>query len=222
MSSCGLGSARKNRPPHSTRSHKQLAEHVQDGRVQRGARNRELILDALFELVESGQPQPTAEQVAQQAGVGTRTVFRHFADMESLYAEMNARIEKEIRPLLGGDLPSGDLTSRVAALVDQRALIFERISPFLVSGQSQRHSSRFLRESHARFRRILRSELEKTFAAELERVGAAWPLLDALELLASFEAWHRLRGDQGLGRARAVRVVEQSLLASFSAAGVSG
>jgi AcrR family transcriptional regulator len=198
-----------------------LAEEVQDGRVQRGARNRGLILDALFALVESGELQPTADQVAQQAGVGTRTVFRHFDDMESLYAEMDARVEKEMRPLLGGDPPAGNLASRVAGLVDQRVLVFERISPFVLSGQSQRHTSRFLEESHERFCRALRSELEKTFAPELAHVGTAWPLLEALDLVACFEAWHRLRGDQGLGRARAARVVQQSLLAIFSAAGVS-
>lgn len=198
-----------------------VAAEVQDGRVQRGARNRELILDALFTLVASGDLQPTAEEVAQQAGVGTRTVFRHFDDMESLYAEMSARIELEIRPLLGGELPDGDLGARVAALVDQRALIFERISPFLLSAQSLRHDSRFLAESHARFCRILRADLEKAFMPELEKARGQLPLLDGLDLVASFEAWNRLRNDQGLGRARAGRVVQQSLLAIFSASGVS-
>lgn len=201
-----------------------VAAEVQDGRVQRGARNRELILDALFTLVASGDLQPTAEEVAQQAGVGTRTVFRHFDDMESLYAEMSARVELEIRPLLGGELPDGDLGdlgARVAALVDQRALIFERISPFLLSAQSLRHDSRFLAESHARFCRILRADLEKAFMPELEKARGQLPLLDGLDLVASFEAWNRLRNDQGLGRARAGRVVQQSLLAIFSASGVS-
>ncbi len=198
-----------------------LAAEVQDGRVQRGARNRELILDALFSLVASGELQPTAERVAQQAGVGTRTVFRHFADMESLYAEVSARVENEIRPLLGRELPAGDLAARVAALVDQRVLIFERISPFVLSGQSLRHGSRVLEESHARFCRTLRADLEKGFKSELERAGGQLPLLDALDLVASFEAWNRLRSDQGLGRARAGRVVQQSLLAIFSASGLS-
>lgn len=198
-----------------------VANGVPDGRVQRGARNRELILDALFSLLAAGDVQPTAEKVAQQAGVGTRTVFRHFADMESLYAEMAARVETDIRPLLGGELPAGDLATRVAALVDQRALIFERISPFKLSGERLRHRSRFLEESHARFCRLLRAELERAFKSELEKARGQLPLLDALDLAASFEAWHRLRGDQGLGRARAGRVVKQSLLALFGAAGLS-
>ena len=198
------------------------ATQAQDGRVQRGERNRELILDALFTLVESGELQPTAEQVAQQAGVGTRTVFRHFADMESLYVELHERVEKEVRPLLGRRLPAGDITTRAAALIQQRSLIFERISPFMLSGQALRHGSRFLQQSHARFCRILRTDLEKSFVAELAAADEPAQLLDGLDLLASFEAWHRLRTEQGLSRTRASRVVHQSLLAIFVAAGTSG
>ena len=197
-----------------------MTDEVQDGRVQRGARNRELIVDALFALVEAGEFQPTAEQVAHEAGVGTRTVFRHFVDMESLFAELNARVEREMRPHLASEVPSGDLATRVATLVRQRACFFERVGPFILSGQIQRHSSRILQESNARFCRALRAELERAFAKELARATrAAAPLLDTLDLIASFEAWHRLRADQGLARAGATRVVEQSLLAAFAAAG---
>lgn len=199
-----------------------MTEEVHDGRVQRGARNRELIVDALFALVESGELQPTAEQVAQRAGVGTRTVFRHFADMESLFSELNARVEREMRPHLERRVPSGDLAVRVTALVEQRAAFFERVSPFILSGQIQRHRSRFLQESHARFCRVLRGELEREFAPQLARTrGTATPLLDTLDLVTSFEAWHRLRGDQGLGRARASRIVGRSVMAAFTAAGVA-
>ena len=87
---------------------------------------------------------------------------------------------------------------------------------------SQRHRSRFLQESHARFCHVLRGELEREFAPQLARTRvSSTPLLDTLDLLASFEAWHRLRCDQGLGLARASCVVAQSLLAAFAAAGVA-
>ena len=46
-----------------------------DGRVRRGARNRQTIVDALLDLVGSGILRPTAQQVADRAGVGIRTVF---------------------------------------------------------------------------------------------------------------------------------------------------
>ena len=54
---------------------------MQDGRVQRGARNREAILDACLELIRERAALPTAQDVAVRAGVQVRTVFRHFDDM---------------------------------------------------------------------------------------------------------------------------------------------
>ena len=59
--------------------------------MQRGERSRQRIVAALFDLVGAGVLQPTAQQVAARAGVGMRTVFRHFSEMETLYAAMNGR-----------------------------------------------------------------------------------------------------------------------------------
>ena len=71
-----------------------------DGRVLRGEKSRESIVDALFELVGEGVLAPTAQQVAERAGVGLRSVFRHFSDMERLFAAMDARLGAEVIPLL--------------------------------------------------------------------------------------------------------------------------
>jgi AcrR family transcriptional regulator len=181
-----------------------------DGRVQRGARNREAILESLYELVREGELQPTAEQVAQRAGVGTRTVFRHFADMESLHAEIAARVEREVAPLAGAPAVEGGLEERARALTRQRAAVFERIAPFKRSGALHRRASPFLERRHAAMVRRLRADLLRVLA-ELERAPA--PLLEALDLLLSFEAWDRLRSDQRLGRDRAQGAMEHAVLA---------
>lgn len=190
-----------------------------DGRVLRGARNREVIVEALLELVGAGNMRPTAEQVAKRAGVGTRTVFRHFDDMESLHAEMDARITAENLPLLEHRQSGGSQRERVQELVRTRVRIFERIAPFKRASNHHRPRSAFLQTRHAEMNRRLRADA----AACLERELKAGPesLLDAVDLLTSFEAWDRLRTDQRLGRDRASRVIEQSLhalLASYTAA----
>jgi AcrR family transcriptional regulator len=59
-----------------------------DGRRQRSADSRQRILAAMRALIQEGKPDPAAEDVAQRAGVGLRTVFRLFRDMESVCAEM--------------------------------------------------------------------------------------------------------------------------------------
>ena len=52
-------------------SQKDLA--LSDGRLQRSERSREAIVQALLSLVREGAPRPTAERVAEKAGVGIRT-----------------------------------------------------------------------------------------------------------------------------------------------------
>ena len=115
-----------------------------DGRVLRGARSREAIVNAVFELIGEGFAQPTAEQVAKRAGVQVRTVFRHFADMETLYAQLSGRVEREMRPLLEQPSIEGGLDARVRALVARRCALYERIAPFKHSGALQRAHSPFL------------------------------------------------------------------------------
>jgi AcrR family transcriptional regulator len=190
----------------STRS----TERSADGRQLRSERSREAIVQALFELVGNGVIQPTAQQVAEAAGVGIRTVFRHFADMDSLFAAMNERLQADALPLLRGDPPAGSVEQRARDLADRRIAFFERIAPFKRSGLIQRWRSEFLRGQHAALVRALRADLLR-WLPELRR--APTDLVEALDLALSFEAWDRLRTDQRLGRERARDVLLRSVLA---------
>ena len=156
-------------------------------------------MQALFELVGGGVLQPTAQQVAEAAGVGIRSVFRHFADMESLFVEMDARIQAEAVPILRAEPSPGSVAARARALVERRIAFFERIAPFKRSGSVQRWRSAFLQRRHASLVRGLRADLLR-WLPELRRAPAE--LVDALDLVLSFEAWDRLRTDQRLGRDR--------------------
>ena len=171
-----------------------------DGRQRRSERSREAIVQALLELVGEGVLQPTAQQVAEAAGVGIRSVFRHFADMDSLFAEMDARLQADAIPLLRGDPPEADSAKRAHALVLRRIAFFEKIAPFKRSGTIQRWRSEFLRSQHGTLVRALRADLLR-WLPELRRAPA--DLVEALDLALSFEAWDRLRTDQKLGRDRA-------------------
>ena len=69
-----------------------------DGRHQRSGRSRRRIIEALFELMREGEMSPLAVDVASRAGVGLRTVFRHFEDMESIFEEMTAELKAIVMP----------------------------------------------------------------------------------------------------------------------------
>ena len=75
-----------------------------DGRKVRRRNNRRRIVAAMLELVRDGAISPGAEEVAERAGVGLRTVFRHFDDMESLYREMAEAMRHELQPLVAAPL----------------------------------------------------------------------------------------------------------------------
>lgn len=182
-----------------------------DGRVRRGARNRQKILEALFELVGEGVLRPTAEQVADRAGVGTRTVFRHFADMESLLSELSDRVAKEMAPLIRTAVDANlSFPERLVAEVNWRATLFERIAPFKRSSMANRARSETLREAHRDSITVLRTHLLQTLP-ELETADSE--TAEAMELALSFEAWNRLRADQRLGKDRARAVLERMAIA---------
>ena len=181
-----------------------------DGRIRRGARSRQTIVEALLDLIGSGLLQPTAQQVADHAGVGIRSVFRHFSEMDSLYEAMAARLEGEAAQHVMGGQRIGTLPQRVHALTRQRATLFERISPYKRSANLQRWRSRFLQDRHLRMQRRLRADLLQ-WLPELEEEPA--DLVEAIDLVTSFEAWERLRSDRQLSRKVAAAVMERAALA---------
>jgi AcrR family transcriptional regulator len=181
-----------------------------DGRTRRAERSRDAIVDAVFTLVGDGVPRPTAHQVAARAGVGIRSVFRHFADMETLYAALGARVQAEVRSLFDAGPEPGPLTSRLRALVGRRAVFFERIAPYKRAAMAQAGRSPFLQARHRALGGLLRADLRRW----LPEVTVAPPAVAAaLELLLSFEAWDRLRTEQRLGAERARQAVECTVLA---------
>jgi AcrR family transcriptional regulator len=185
-------------------------EPATDGRQRRSERSREAIVQALLDLVGEGVLQPTAQQVAASAGVGTRSVFRHFADMDALFVAMNARIQAEALPLLRGAPPEGGIATRVRALAERRVAFFEKIGPYKRAGTIQRWRSEFLRGQHGMLVRALRADLLR-WLPELRSAPA--DLVSALDLALSFEAWDRLRSDQRLGRERAHDAIVRTVTA---------
>ena len=96
-------------------------ENKVDGRSLRSERSRQMIADALYELVGEGVLLPTGEQVALRAGLSLRTVFRLFDDRDGLFRSMDERLRAEIMPQLEKSPPAGyDLNERALALLCQQ------------------------------------------------------------------------------------------------------
>jgi hypothetical protein len=73
-----------------------------DGRRARSARSREAAADAILDLLDEGLTElPGAAEVAERSGLSTRTVFRLFDDLESLYAAAVMRQRPPVRSTSG-------------------------------------------------------------------------------------------------------------------------
>jgi AcrR family transcriptional regulator len=184
----------------------QPASDIADGRRRRGQDNRARIVAAMMEIVHSGDVAPSAEQVAARADVGLRTVFRHFQDMDSLYREIAAVVGAEVRAVLGRPLRSATWQDRLIERVGRFALAYEKMAPYKRAADAFRHRSKFLGTDYAKLVQEQRQVLERELPADLPR-----DRLEAIHLLTSFEAWARLRNEQGLTPRRAQAVIEASL-----------
>jgi len=185
------------------------SKEAPDGRILRSERSREAIVRAIHGLVGQGVLRPTAEQVAEEAGVGIRTVFRHFSDMDSLFSEMTSRLRETAVPLLTSGERGGSLEARSRGAVERRAAMYEHIAPYRRSASLSRWRSEYLQRQETAFVRELRKDL-LGWLPELE--GDA-DLLEAADAALSFESWDRLRCQQRLGPGRARQIVERTLLA---------
>ena len=181
-----------------------------DGRRRRALDSRARIVAAMLALIQGGDLSPSAEAVAAKAGVGLRTVFRHFADMEQLYLEMTSVMEAELRAVANQAFIGRTWRERVLELIPRRGGAFEAIAPFRRAADARRHTSPVLQQLHDRLaatlRQILRAQVPKSLADDTHR-------FEALDLLLSFEAWDRLRRDQHLSPAATRVVLEQAVKA---------
>ncbi len=175
-----------------------------DGRIRRGAENRRRIRDAFIDLIRSGAPSPTAEAVAEKAGVGLRSVFRHFEDMETLYREIAEAIEAEVEPIWAVPFTATTWQARLAELIERRARVFERITPFRIASLVHRTESDFIRQRHARFAVEQRHLLIAVLPAHVLGDAAT---IDALDLIFSVDTWLRLRREQKLSVTAAKAVI---------------
>ncbi len=160
----------------------------------------------MLELVGAGEIAPSAAQVAQAAGVGLRSVFRHFDDMESLYREMAEHIEAAVLPITLQPLLSTDWEGRVREITSRRAIVFEAILPYRISANIKRFQSPFLMEGYRRMLRLERSSLEAILPPEV--LGSAVHV-NALIVPLSFQTWRLLRHDQQLDVAAASAVMHR-------------
>ena len=184
-----------------------------DGRRKRADDNRRRIALAMLELVRAGETKPSADQVAEAAGVGRRTVFRLFDDMEGVYREMHAEMTSRLAPMFAAPFKATTWRERVDELIERRARMFEEMLPIKTAADAHRYASEFLQNEHRKITKLQRNTmlavLPQSIVSQTERVSA-------LELTLSFEAWRRLRYEQRLPIKQAIATLRLMVKALLS------
>jgi AcrR family transcriptional regulator len=193
-------------------------EQPVDGRTARGQRTRSSVVDALLALQEEGDLSPTAQQVAARAGVALRTVFGHFSDMETLWAEAGQRELAKLEGLaevIDPDLPLAERIDRFSA---SRGRVLEALMPVMRAARLREPSSPQLLKNRELYNKVGDDEVLQVFARELGRLDETTRArtLDALYLCSAAAAWEALRHDRALSPEQAVQVVRRSVAAVLS------
>lgn len=182
-----------------------------DGRRERGHRNKAAVVQALLELYEAGEIQPSAARIAEVAGVSERSVFRYFDDMEDLAATAIDMQWERVRHLYEGLDSSGNLEQRIEALVEHRMRLFDKTVG--VGKASMVTSVRSVTVANALHQRrtFLRNQATEQFAVEIE--NSAQPAIAAriVDYTVSIENIEYLRTSVGLTKPR----IRETLLAAL-------
>ena len=156
-------------------------------------------------MQEEGILVPTAQQISDRAGVGIRSFFRHFEDMEQLFEVADEYIRDSYEaPFRGGDR-NGTLEERIDHAVERHADAYEGVTNMILATQSNLWRFEILRKNYARNQRALRGDLDD-WLPELKSVSR--DTRESVDAIASFEMWHRLRYHQGLNKKTSTDIVK--------------
>ena len=200
----------------TSRSIPESVSRGMDGRRAWRERNRNAVVDALLDLYEEGNASPGAQAIAERSGVSRRSLFRYFDDMDEMCRAAIERHTDRVSHLFEiKSLGEGELPGRIDRLVEQRMNLFESIAPVRRIAQLRAPSQPIIATELGRMRARQRRQLERHFAAELDRLGAndRRETLAAADVLTSFESFDLLRQAQGLSHARASEAMRRGLSA---------
>ncbi len=192
-----------------------------DGRRERTVSTRRSILDSTRRLILSGNLDPTASAIADQAGITRRTLFRHFSDMETLHREiildaqryaqtvMDEPFHSDLEEGLQEDLSTADRRPGLLQIViERRVRIYEYLLPLHVSSVYQRYRSsateQAIRANVRRRRKRLKEILP--YSTALDAL-----LFESVDGILSIEFWISLRQDQRLSVPRATQVLQYAV-----------
>ena len=186
----------------------------QDGRRLRSVTSQNIIVDAMLILIQRGILEPTAQQVADEADIGIRTVFRQIQDKENLFLRVNEKVRAALQEILKRAAnPQGNLEERIEGLIELEAELFENNLQFLRATLAMKWKYNNLQKNYERNQGNIKSLLY-TWIPELKNLSESKQIL--LTSINSAGYWIELRENLALSVAEAknlkINVFQDALL----------
>jgi len=186
-----------------------------DGRKARSNASRSKIVKAFLQLISEGKISPSAEEVAKISGVGLRTVFRRFNEMELLYRELVPAIEGLFEERIFEALTENNWQAQFNEALIRKCVIYEQSMCYRISIAYHSHHSSFLRGRLEKWQNI-EANIHKSilpFDYATNKVK-----FDSLQAATSPDTWIQLRKLHNLTEEQAFDVMESTadiILKSF-------
>jgi len=186
-----------------------------DGRTARADNTRRRIVSSMILLIEEGRLRPTAAAIAERASVSVRSVFQHFNDLGALFQAAADSTMHRVWSLVRPIPDTGTMDERLQSLLDMRWDIYDHIAPIRRAATLIEDQLPMFVEGRNQFRNMLRSLLERVFAAEVAPLDAdaRRETLDAMVVICEFEYMEVLRRQMELQRPAAMAAQKRALVA---------
>ena len=185
-------------------SFKLITKYKADGRRQRSVNTQATIVDAMMILIKKGILEPTAQQVADEAGLGIRTVFRIVKDKETLFSRMDEKV-RESNQMLYQASPSGSLKDRIEGLMQIESKGYEVNIEFIKATLANKWKYKTLEENYKK-NQLLLKKLMFAWLPEISQLDSN--LQEFLTAINSPNFWIELRENQTLSVEKAKKIKE--------------
>ena len=191
-----------------------------DGRTARRNRNRDAVLDALIELADESNDEPTIERIAERAGVSYRSVYRYFDDRTDLMLSAITRVMGNLWSIFDVEnLGHGPLDERIEQLITVRVAAYRKLAPLARTAVHRRANEPAVAEGYDRVREYLREQLAQQFEPELAAMAVPESklVLAALDTMFQFESLDYLANHDGMTDTALITVLTRHVQAHLAA-----
>ena len=153
------------------------------------------MLDAVIEIFEEGDIDPSVDSVAERAGVSNRSIYRYFDHRDHLMrAAVTHAMRRVIPEIQLDDIGIGTFEERVDRFVDHRLQMYQQLAPITRAAKRAAQSEPIIREEFEAGRLVLRRSFLDHFAEEFAPLGPAerTRAVVTAELAFQFEAFEFL------------------------------